>query len=135
MLRLLSVALLLFNGIGAIYGGWSLMQDPSGGKLGLSLAFLEESPFYNYLIPGIILFCANGILSIIFAAAVISRYRYYPEAIFIQGAILTGWIFIQVMMIEIVYYLHFILGGTGIVLMILGFLLHRREKKQQIFVA
>ena len=59
-----ALILLMFNGISAIYGGWSLIKDPSGGLLQMPLENLHNSPFKDYLIPGIILFVFNGLFSL-----------------------------------------------------------------------
>jgi hypothetical protein len=44
----------------AIYGGISLMNDPSGESLQLPVSLLEDTFFASYLIPGIILFLLLG---------------------------------------------------------------------------
>src|SRR5689334_14540527 len=48
---ILGFGLLFLNGIGAVYGGTMLIVDPSGARIGLSLAWLDQSPFESYLIP------------------------------------------------------------------------------------
>ena len=48
--------LLVFNGVGALIGGWLLITQPDGSALKLSLDLLKHTPFHNFLIPGIILF-------------------------------------------------------------------------------
>jgi amino acid permease len=63
-LKILTVLLLLFNGIGAIYGGGNLILHPDGSSIELSPDWLKHTPFRDYLIPGIILFIANGLLSV-----------------------------------------------------------------------
>ena len=49
-----------FLAVGAIYGGVSLMNDPSGETIKLPLKLLKETIFSNYMIPGIILFLTLG---------------------------------------------------------------------------
>jgi len=61
---LFASALLLFNGFGAIYGGWNFMVHPDGSSMQMSLDSLKHTPFHSYLIPGIILFVVNGLLSL-----------------------------------------------------------------------
>ena len=56
--------LLLFNGVGALFGGWSLIVHPDGSGLQLSMDWLRHTPFPDYLIPGVILFIANGLFSV-----------------------------------------------------------------------
>jgi hypothetical protein len=46
--------------LGAIYGGISLMNDPSGDSIQLPITLLEGTIFSSYLIPGIILFLLLG---------------------------------------------------------------------------
>ena len=122
-LKILSAVLLLFNGTGAVYGGLKLIMHPDGSSLGLTLDWLKHSPFEDYLIPGIVLFICNGLFSILVLVSLLLRFRYYQWLIIVQGAILTGWINIQMYLIKTIYFLHVIMGCTGIALMILGILL------------
>jgi hypothetical protein len=48
----------------------------------------------------------------------------------VQGAILCGWIIIQMLLIRTIYFLHFILGGTGLALIILGILLLKHVNRK-----
>jgi hypothetical protein len=61
----LLMALLLFLGISAIYGGYNLIADPSGNRLQLPSGWLELTPFPNYFIPGLILFTVLGIFPLV----------------------------------------------------------------------
>ncbi len=49
-----------FEALGALYGGFNLINDPSGERIRLPISFLEGSIFSSYLIPGIILFLLLG---------------------------------------------------------------------------
>lgn len=128
-LKIAAGFLLLFNGTGAIYGGYHLISHPDGSSLQMTVEYLRYSPFDSYLIPGIVLFVMNGILSFAVFIALLSNHRYAARLIAAQGIILTGWIIVQVMMVSSVYYLHFVLGGCGILLMLFGYLLHRAAGK------
>jgi hypothetical protein len=46
--------------ISAIYGGISLMNEPSGDSIQLPIIMLEGTIFSSYLVPGIILFLLLG---------------------------------------------------------------------------
>ena len=129
ILRILSILLLLFNGTGAIYGGWKLISDPDGESLGLSLDYLQHTPFTDYLIPGLVLLIMNGLLSMVTAGLVLSRTKAYPLWIIFQGLVLTAWIIIQLIMIQFIYFLHLVMGGTGILLLVFGFILYRQTGK------
>jgi hypothetical protein len=66
--------LLSFLGISAIGGGGALIISPSGKLLGgLPLSILEQSPFDDFLVPGIILFLVLGILPCLTLCALINK--------------------------------------------------------------
>ena len=131
-LKILASILLLFNGFGALYGGWNLIIYPDGSSINLSMDWLKHTPFHNYLIPGIILFIANGLCSILIFQATIFNYRHYKKLIMVQGAILCGWIVIQILLIRTIYFLHIIMGFTGILLLIIGTLLRENKHSARI---
>lgn len=112
--------LLLFNGIGAIYGGWHLMTKPDGSGLMMPLDMLEHSPFNNYFVPGIILFIANGLFSLFVLVMLLVNYKKYSLLIIAQGVVLVTWIIVQIIMIQTIEKLHVIYGGAGILLVICG---------------
>jgi hypothetical protein len=51
----------LFLGINATIGGALLILKPDGSLLGMDQNWIDNAPFRNYLLPGLILFLANGI--------------------------------------------------------------------------
>ena len=57
--------LILFISAGAIYGGGSLILSPDGSLLKIEESWLDKLPFYNFLIPGIILFLFLGIFPLV----------------------------------------------------------------------
>jgi len=72
--RNILVILLLFLGIGALGGGLGLIISPSGRLMGgLPLSVLQNSPFRDFLIPGIILFLVLGISPCLIALALIRK--------------------------------------------------------------
>lgn len=122
--------LLLFNGIGALYGGWSLITRPDGSRLQLSLDLLEQTPFDNYLIPGIILFVGNGLCSLAVFVVMMLNIKVYSWLVILQGAVLTGWIVIQMILIQTVYFLHIILGSVGLLLFVCGWVMVIRQMEK-----
>lgn len=117
----------MLNGIGAIYGGQSLIRYPDGSDLQIPLSYLEHSPFTDFLIPGIILFTANGLFSFFVAAAILLKYKKHALLVLLQGLILMGWIIIQMIMIREINSLHIVMGSTGLLLVVLGWFLHLRR--------
>lgn len=120
--KITSIILLLFNLIGAFYGGTNLILHPDGSSIQLSLDLLKHTPFNDYLIPGVILLSANGLFCAFVLLKVLKDSRIYGRLVIAQGIILTGWIIIQILLIRTIFFLHFILGGVGILLIILGWL-------------
>lgn len=124
--RVSLVILLLINGISACYGGLSMIIDPSGGSLGLSLHRLVFLPFRSYLVPGIILLLVNGISSLLIALLVARRIKSAGIYACLQGFILTGWILIQASLIPNSG-LQVFFGAIGVLLIILGVVLSQRK--------
>ena len=100
VLHLVAIALLLLNGVGALYGGWQLATDPTGSSMQMPLSYLEHSPFDTYLIPGIVLLMANGAGSLVVLGLMLARSPYYPQGVIAEGFILGGWISIQMLMLQ-----------------------------------
>ncbi len=119
-----ALLLLLFNGITAVYGGWMLMRYPDGSGLMMTADLLQHSPFDDFLIPGIILFITNGLLSLCITWLTVLKVKYYE--IMVQGTVLIGWIAVQMILLQTINYLHVLMLGVGLLLIALGLLLHRR---------
>lgn len=120
LLRIFTSGLLLFNGIGAIYGGYDLLAYPDGSGMKLSVDMLRHSPFHDFFIPGLILFVVNGLLSVAALLFLLLRYKKYTEIVMWQGMVLTGWIAIQIALLRTVVALHLVLGLTGLLLLYCG---------------
>lgn len=127
--RIASIVLLLFNSIGALAGGGSLVTDPSGKGLQLPLEYLQHTAFSNYFIPGLILFIVNGLFGLLVAGAVLFRYKRYPLFMIAQGILLGGWILVQMLLLQVVHLLHISFLFIAVTLMILGFLQIKSFKK------
>lgn len=120
LIRMSSVFLLLVNGIAAIFGGYTLASDPSGQAMQVSLEFLKNSPFPDYFIPGLILLVVLGGGSLCAALVAILKVRWYPTLVAFMGCVLVAWIVVQMLMLKVLFYLQFIIGGIGILLLALG---------------
>ena len=114
-------ALHLFVGIGALFGGLAAIINPYE-PLGITLEPLKNSPFSNYLIPGIILFTIIGLGNIISALMLRfkSRFQGYISSVFSWALVI--WIVVQVIMLNAVAFphvLYFIIGLVESVLSII----------------
>jgi hypothetical protein len=122
-LRIFTAILLLINGLGAVFGGFNLILYPDGGSLQMSVGWLEHSAFKNYLIPGILLLVFNGLFSLFVLIWLILGQRHYALLVVLQGAILTAWIIIQMIMLRSAIGIQILFLSIGLLLLIAGWLL------------
>ncbi len=121
-LNVIAAVLLLFNGIGALYGGGSLLFWPDGSNLQLPQNWLERTPFSSFFIPGLILFVANGLFSLFVFTALIRKHKQASLLVMAQGIILIGWIVVQILLVQKYHPLQLIMGIVGIALLATGWL-------------
>jgi hypothetical protein len=62
--RIVSITALVFLSLSAMVGAIPMLLLHTGEPLMMPQSLLRYSPFHSYLIPGIILLLANGILSL-----------------------------------------------------------------------
>lgn len=107
-------ALHLFVGAGAVFGGLAAITDPKA-PLGIPIEVLKNSPFNNFLIPGIILFTLIG-LGNIFSALMFrfnSRFQGYISSVFSWALVI--WIVVQCIMLNSIAALHVIFFTIGLI--------------------
>ena len=102
----------MFIGIGAVPAGISMILDPSGRGLGMPLEGLANTPFSDFLIPGVFLLTVNGIGSLLGGIASFSRHRWAGEIAAGLGIFLMVWVAVQVwwMGVHWLHVLYFVLG-------------------------
>jgi len=125
ILRSIVIILLFFLALNAIGGGVLLIVGPSGEAIQIPIELLDGTPFSDYLIPGIILLTANGLLSLAAAILTILKRKHYPCFIILQGCVLIGWLTIEIMLNKDFFdpFLHYSLYSLAIVLIISGIVL------------
>ena len=103
-----------FVGLGAIGGGIMAILNPQGPG-GMPTDALKNSPFSNFLIPGIILFIVIGLGNVFSAVTLLlkSRFQGYISNVFSWALVI--WIIIQCIMLNAVAYLHIIFFIIGLV--------------------
>lgn len=72
LLLLLSVTL-IFLSIGGVYGGYMLLNDTTGMALGLSLGYLQRTPFSDYQLPALFLMFGYGFGGLVIVYGLWSR--------------------------------------------------------------
>lgn len=127
-LSFLLIALHLVLGIGALGGGAAFVIDPSGEGMGMHRSQLEHSIFPDYLVPGIILICALGIIPLIIAWSLFRKWDWkladrlnlFPDKHWAwtfslyAGFELIIWIAIQVYILNMFSIIHLIYMTLGL---------------------
>lgn len=110
----------VFIGIGAVGGGLGLVLEPSGENLRIPIDLLHNSPFSNYLVPGIFLLAINGLGNLVGSVLSFRRYLYAGETAMVLGVFLVVWIILQVYWIGSFHWLHACYLGLGLLEFFLG---------------
>lgn len=128
--RVLSEVVLALLGLSAAAGAVPMIAASLTNTPGpIPLSVLRHTPFHSFLVPGIILFCANGLLALLILWMALVRKPGYGLWIGLQGCVLLGWIVIQCILLRTVVGLHILYGTAGLVLIALGLIL-RNERGQ-----
>jgi hypothetical protein len=112
----IAIAALVLLGLGALAGGVALVAKPDGSVMHLPLAYLEDSPFADYLLPGLILGGIFGVGSLVVAAMGIACLRVAPFLASIVGCGQMIWIAVQLTIIDEFSMLHPTMFGVGLVI-------------------
>ena len=91
-LKVLSIIILVFLAIGAIFGGYALISDPSGANFEWTSELLDNTPFNNFLIPGIILAVVNGLFPFFIVYLLLKSSKCISFYMIFQGLMLIGWL-------------------------------------------
>ncbi len=125
--------LLLFQGISATPSGMLLALDPSGSRMQMPLSWLEDSPFTDYLIPGLILCIVLGLGAFLVLACLLAlpdwgwarwlnpvRGQHWTwSASAALGLALMIWITAQVLMVGLGAWLQPFYFGLGLAILLL----------------
>ena len=115
-----------------VFGAWMLITDPSGGKFEWSSELLNGTPFRSFLIPGIILMIANGILPLYTAVAVLMKKKSAIWLVLIQGVIVFVWLTTQLLLNPefFVPEMHYPTYAVGLLLVTMGLLLRKLSHRK-----
>ena len=111
----------VFVAVWAIPAGLSMIINPSGTGLGMSTKLLANSPFDNFLIPGLFLFLVNGLLNVLGAYLSFQRHPYAGLTGIGLGIFLVLWIALQVYFIGLSHFLQPLFLFLGLLMCWLGY--------------
>ena len=126
------VLLVALESVAALYGGISMITDPSGSSLQLELKLLQGSSFHSYIIPGLILFLLLGLMPFMLVYPLLFKPKwplmdvlnvysgyYWAWTYTLYTAImLIIWIYVQFMIIGSASKLQSIIGLYGVLILI-----------------
>jgi hypothetical protein len=112
-LKTLLFILVSFTAVTAFICGLIMVSNPDGKAMGLSLNVLGETPFKDFLIPGIFL-TSVGVLNFIATFLNIQRNKNRYTWALAGGIILCGWIMVQLILIQTLHWLQFVYLGVGL---------------------
>ena len=123
----------VFIGFFAAVTGAIIIADPSGDGLGWTPALLRNTPFHDFLIPGLVLFTVNGLGQLLAFAMTAKRDRRAAVVTMALGAFLMGWIAFQWLWLSGTSWLQFAMFGLGALEVALGAALHHARWPRPMF--
>lgn len=127
-MKKLLIFLHAFVGIGALFGGSGAILNPDA-PMGITVDVLKNSPFSNFLIPGIILLVVIGFGNIFAAVVLYFNYEYSLYISHLMGLALVVWIVVQCIMMMAIDILHIIYLIIGVLEMVLSLKLILNKRK------
>jgi len=122
-------ALQFFVAIGALIVGVMFMLEPSGRLVEAPLDMLKATPFSSYFVPGLVLFCINGLGQAAAGYLTLRRHRLAGICGGVFGLGLIIWIFVQVTLIGGGHVLQNIYFTFGVAETTLAFFIDRVQRR------
>jgi hypothetical protein len=120
-MRTILFILISFVALTATISGLLLAANPDGEMFNLSTSLLQETPFRDFRIPGILLAISVGAVNLLAVFFNIQRHIKRYDWAMAGGIMLAGWIVVQMILIQTVYWLHFLYLGIGVLIILLAF--------------
>ncbi|MBL7745279.1 MAG: hypothetical protein JNN00_17525 [Chitinophagaceae bacterium] len=119
-MRSLLFILVAFIGATATVSGLLMIAEPGGRILNLPLSLLDTTPFTDFLIPGILLTLLVGVINLLAVFFNLQRHPSRYNWAMVGGIMITGWIIVQMILIQAAHWLHFIYLGIGILIILIA---------------
>jgi hypothetical protein len=100
--RTTAIVALAFVGLAGLVGGIPLILHADGEPWWMPQSLLQYSPFRSFLIPGIILLAAIGVLSCWILWMTLQGQPGYGWWVVLQGCVLLGWLVAEMVMLRLV---------------------------------
>ena len=111
----------LLVGLSACFGGIQLVRDPSGGLLQLpAQRYLLGTPFRDFFVPGVVLLLALGLFPLAVGLAAVLRQGWVRYGHLAVGAVVTGWMLVQLYLLSYVFVLQGVVLAAGLIILLLA---------------
>jgi hypothetical protein len=128
--RVVAIVALMFLGLSGVIGAIPLLVNPSGEPWSMPQSLLQYSPFRSYFVPGIILLVANGLLSLWVLGLTVGKHPGFGWWVIAQGVVLLGWLIVEVAMLRLMVWPHYLYCAVGMALVISGIAIVRTHSSQ-----
>ena len=118
--RMVAIIALIFTGLSGVVGAIPLILHPGGEPWGFPQSLLQYSPFRSYLVPGIILLVANGLLSLWVLRLTVGKHPRSGWWVIAQGIVSLCWLIVEVAMLRLIVWPHYMYGAVAMALLISG---------------
>lgn len=123
-------------GIGGMVGGIVFLIDPSGAELGLDTDLLDGTPISDYVLPGLFILVAFGLVPFVVAYGLARRPHWAPFdwierktgdhwswlGVVVLALALMVWIAVEIAYIGVEAPIQVVCGGLGLVMLVLAML-------------
>lgn len=127
------VVSLLFLAFGGLYGGLTMLRDPSGASLGMDVV-LPQLPVPDFVVPGVFLLIVMGLVPIALAYGLVARpawrwaaalahpsgHHWAWSGTLALGLVLGAWLALQGWMIGFEWPIQFITAGNAVAIVVLA---------------
>ena len=113
--------LIAFIAVTSSLSGLLMISSPDGSILNLPPGLLKETPFKNFLLPGILLTVMVGSVNLVAVFYNMQRDPKRYKWATAGGIMITGWIIVQFLLIQSAHWLHFLYLCIGILIILIAY--------------
>ena len=128
--RVVAIVALVFLVLSGVVGAIPLIVNPGGEPWHMPQSLLQYSPFHSYLVPGFILLVANGLLTLWVLGLTVGKHPGFGWWVIGQGLVLLGWLIVEVAMLRLMVWPHYLYGAVAMALVISGIAIVRASASQ-----
>lgn len=110
-----------FIALTSLISGLFMISDPNGDVLSLSTTLLSGTPFKTFLIPGILLTLVVGIPNLLAVFYNMQRHAMRYKWATAGGVAVCGWILVQLILLNTLYWLHFLYFAIGVMIILVSY--------------